>query len=286
MPFSYRLFAPRLQLLLATGLLACSAASAQAPAGADPALRQRYDSLGDALRSNAFGRPLVLESSENKDQLAGNIYAVLDRPFATVSNALRSPANWCEVLMLHLNTKHCVPQQANGGTTLAVSAGRKFDQPLDQAQKLSFAFAVAAADERQLNVRLSAPEGPFSTRDYRISLEAIPLPNGKSIIHLGYSYAYGTAARLAMQTYLATLGRGKNGFTSGGIRGVVERNTMRYYLAIDSFLASPGVSQREARAAAWFDATEQYAPQLHEVERDDYLAMKRNEFSRLNQPPP
>lgn len=275
-----------LTLALVAALMAGGAVQAQTSAGTAEALKQRYDSLGSALQNNAFGRPLVLESSENKDQLAGNIYAVVDRPFATVSTALQNPGNWCEVLMLHLNTKYCAPQQVAGGTTLAVSAGRKFDQPLDQAQKLAFNYTVAAATERWLDVRLSAKEGPLSTRDYRIALEAMPLPGNKTFIHLGYSYAYGTAARLATQAYLSTLGRDKTGFTSGGIRGVVERNTMRYYLAIDSFLAAPAMAQRETRAAAWFDATEQYATQLHEVDRDDYLAMKRNEFKRLQQTPP
>ena len=52
-----------------------------------------------------------------------------------------------------------------------------------------------------------------------------------------------TRPQMAMQTYLATLGRGKSGFTSGGIRGEVERNTMRYYLAIDSYLAAPTLAQ-------------------------------------------
>ena len=273
--------------LVAALLIACGAASAQTPApNTADALKQRYESLGGALQQNPFGRPLVLESAENRDQLAGNIYAVVDRPFATVSSALQSPANWCEILMLHLNTKYCAPQQAAAGTTLAVSAGRKFDQPLDQAQKLAFNFSVAAATERWLDVRLAAKEGPLSTHDYRIALEATPLPGNKTFVHLGYSYAYGTAARLAMQAYLATLGRDKTGFTTGGIRGVVERNTMRYYLAIDAFLATPAVAQRETRAAAWFDATEQYAAQLHEVDREDYLAMKRNEFKRLQQTPP
>jgi len=287
MPLPSRLLSPHRSAWLLAALLACGSAAAQSPAaGSAEALQQRHDSLGEALRNNPFNRPLVLESSENKEQLAGNIYAVVDKPFATVTSALRSPANWCEVLMLHLNTKHCAPQQAGGATTLAVSVGRKFDQPLDQAQKIAFAFSVPSASERLLDVRLSAPEGPLSTRDYRIALEAVPLAGGKTFIHLGYSYAYGTAARLAMQTYLATLGRGKNGFTTGGIRGVVERNTMRYYLAIDSFLAAPAVSQRETRAAAWFDATEQYAAQLHEVERDEYLTMKRSEFARLSQTPP
>ena len=271
---------------LAALLVASSFATAQPAPNTAESRKQHYDSLGGALQQNPFGRPLVLESAENKDQLSGNIYAVVDRPFATVSSALQSPANWCEILMLHLNTKYCAPQPTAAGTNLAVSAGRKFDQPLEQAQKLTFGFAVAAATDRWLDVRLSAREGPLSTHDYRIALEATPLPGNKTFVHLGYSYAYGTAARLGMQAYLATLGRDKTGFTTGGIRGVVERNTMRYYLAIDAFLAAPTVAQRETRAAAWFDATEQYAAQLHEVDRDEYLAMKRNEFKRLQQTPP
>ncbi len=94
-----------------------------------------------------------------------------------------------------------------------------------------------------------------------------------------------------MQGYLATLGADKVGFTAtgkdsagepayvGGVRGVVERNTMRYYLAIDAYMDSP--RQLAPRLAAWFDSTERYARQLHEVEREDYLAMKRNEYKRL-----
>ena len=67
----------------------------------------------------------------------------------------------------------------------------------------------------------------------------------------------------------------------GGVRGVVERNTMRYYLAIDAYLDAPGPQGREKRLGEWFDDTERYARQLHEMDRDDYLAMKRSEFQRL-----
>jgi hypothetical protein len=93
-----------------------------------------------------------------------------------------------------------------------------------------------------------------------------------------------------MKGYLATLGSDKVGFTKkdgdyiGGVRGVVERNTMRYYLAIDSYVNAPAASQLEQRLGTWFDATEQYAQQLHEVDRNDYMEMKRHEFQRLQQP--
>jgi hypothetical protein len=91
-----------------------------------------------------------------------------------------------------------------------------------------------------------------------------------------------------MQTYLATSGAAKVGFSRdeggqlvGGMRGVLERNTMRYFLAIDAFLDTadlPRDVREERRMAAWFDATERYPRQLHEMSRSDYLGYKRADF--------
>jgi hypothetical protein len=112
---------------------------------------------------------------------------------------------------------------------------------------------------------------------------------------MSYAYGYGAAARLAMQAYLATAGRDKVGFSItgkgedgkpiyiDGVRGVVERNTMRYYLAIEAYLGAmggPAGERQEKRLRTWFDATERYARQLHEMERDEYLTMKRSEVQR------
>lgn len=268
------------------------ATAQSAPANAGPeALQAKYLAVKPQLAGNTFGRPLVLVSNETSDRLSGDIYAVIDHPFADVGRELQSPAVWCEVLMLHLNTKHCAVGPAKD--SLAVAVGRKFDQPLEDAQGIDFGYRVQQARADYLDVRMSAASGPLSTRDYRIELEAVPIEGGKTFMHLGYAYAYGTAARLAMKGYLATIGSDKVGFTStgsgaqgkpelvGGVRGVVERNTMRYYLAIDAYLDAPGLQRRDARAAQWFDATERYALQLHEVERSDYMEMKKKEFIRL-----
>ncbi len=255
------------------------------------ALKAKYQAVQPQLTDNMFQRPLVLASNEASDSLSGDIYAVIDHPFAEVGRQLRLPTVWCEVLMLHLNTKNCTV--GAGKDKLAVAVGRKFDQPLEDTQTIDFGYRVQQSKSDYLDVRMSAASGPLSTRDYRISLEAVPIEGGKTFIHLGYAYAYGTAARLAMKGYLATVGSDKVGFTPsgtdsqgkpdfvGGVRGVVERNTMRYYLAIDAYLDSPGPQARDKRAAQWFDGTEQYARQLHEVDRADYLDMKRKEFTRL-----
>ncbi|MNE86026.1 hypothetical protein D3C80_1830850 [compost metagenome] len=68
-----------------------------------------------------------------------------------------------------------------------------------------------------------------------------------------------------------------------GMRGVIERNTMRYYLAIEAYLSAlsaPAAERLEKRLNAWHAAVERYPLQLHELERDEYLDMKHKEIQR------
>lgn len=287
---------------LTGALLAWMALSGSGPALASvpathPAasLQARYASLDERLRNNPFQRPLTLDSSESPNDLKGDIHAVVDHPFATVSTALRDADNWCDVLILHINTKHCRAGNDAGRTVLMVSVGRKTAQALEDAHPIAFSYRVAAATPDYLEVQLNAREGPLSTRNYRILLRAVPVGSGRTFLHLAYSYDYGMAGRLAMKTYLATIGSGKVGFTQtgrqpdgqpehiGGMRGVVERNTMRYYLAIDAYLdalSMPPRQRLQKRLESWFAATEQYPRQLREVERTAYFDMKRSEYQR------
>ena len=258
-------------------------------------LSARYEALRGQLSQNPYRRPIYMESSEISGGVSGDVFAIVDYPFSTTEGALNGPEQWCDILILHLNTKFCRVSKAGPGKVLNVAIGRKFDQPLDKAYRVDFAFDVVAGTPNYLKVKLDADTGPLSTRNYRIVLEAIPMDSGRSFIHLTYSYAYGLAGRLALQTYLGTVGSRKVGFTVvgtqsdgkprhvGGLRGVVERNSMRYYLAIEAFLGAISVSppaRFEKRLHDWFDAVERYPLQLHEMERSDYLAMKRKEYLR------
>jgi hypothetical protein len=125
-------------------------------------------------------------------------------------------------------------------------------------------------------------------------LEATPLDAGRSLLHLRYSYAFGFAGRVAMQAYLGTIASEKRGFTVvgkqadgrplyiDGMRGLVERNTMRYYLAIEAYLGAQAAPQDrlEKSLRDWFAAIERHPRQLHELEQGEYLAMKRKEYLR------
>lgn len=92
-----------------------------------------------------------------------------------------------------------------------------------------------------------------------------------------------------MHSYLATAGRDKVGFSIVGrpadgvpqyVRGAhsaIERNTMRYYLAIEAYLGAlslPAPQRFDMRLAVWYAGVERYPRQLHDLERDEYLALK------------
>jgi hypothetical protein len=268
-------------------LMVCAAQAASTDASPAAALQAKYASLGDALANNQFRRPLYIESAETSGTLKGDVYALVEHPFTTVSTALTGATPWCDIMIMPINTKDC--RVKNGGASLTVHIGTKYDQPLKDAYPIEFTYRVAQTSPDYFAVRLDAESGPLGTHDYRVLAEATPMESGKTFLHLHYSYGYGMAGRIAMQAYLATVGASKVGFTSsgkglvGGMRGVVERNTMRYYLAIDAYLASaaaPPGQRVERRLATWFDSSEQYARQLHEIDRSAYLAMKRNEVLR------
>ncbi|MFD1561241.1 hypothetical protein ACFSHT_37315 [Paraburkholderia silviterrae] len=286
-----------LSIWLSLMALALLGLSFGVPAWADDnaaALRATYDTLVPQLNSNVFQRPIHLDSEESQNTLKGDIYAVVDYPFATVNSAFndpkQGPANWCEVLILHLNTKYCHATTGSNGAIISMNVGRKTEQELGDTFRVQFNYRSVTTSPGYFEVDLSAAKGPLSTKDYRIVLEAVDIGKGRTFLHLTYSYGFGTAGRIAMKTYLATIGSAKVGFTKapdgdyiGGVRGLVERNTMRYYLSIDAFLGSlavPADKRADQRFATWFDATEQYPRQLHELDRSEYLQMKKNEYQR------
>lgn len=258
-------------------------------------LLARHAALVAQLSSNQFQRPLVIESTEANGILKGDVYAVVAHPYAVVGEALQGMDHWCGILILHLNVKICRARGSGADSVLSLAIGRKFDQPLADTYQIDFAYRVAAITPDYLEVLLSADAGPLGTKDYRLVLEAIPLDAKTSFVHMSYAYGYGIVAQVAMEGYLATIARDKVGFSiierdpdgtlvyMGSVRGLIERNTMRYYLAIEAYLeayALPAAQQPERRLRDWFAAVERYPRQLHELERDEYLSMKRRELAR------
>ncbi|WP_395347799.1 hypothetical protein [Variovorax sp. UC122_21] len=281
--------------LLAGSLQAGAAPTATEPAAGEApaqALRARHKQIKDKLERSSFGRPIQLDSIETPDGLQGDVYAVVEHPLSEVGSALKGSANWCELMLLHVNNRRCRVSGAPGRETLTLYVVRRYDKPVDQAFELPFAYRVASATPEHLMIDLSAASGPFGTSNYHVTLEAVALDERKSFLHFSYSYDHSMMVKLATQAYLATFGRDKVGFTVvgqapdgkpeyiRGMRGLVERNAMRYFLTLDAYLAADAKGQSEQRQRHWFAAAEQFPRQLHEIDLDTYLALKREDRQR------
>jgi hypothetical protein len=285
-------------LLCSIGLFVKNTIAAE-PEAANMPLRNKYMALQKSLLNNQFQRPLYLNSVATSNNLKGEIYAVVDYPFATVNTALNDPEHWCNVLILHINIKYCHAATNKNGAILTVNLGNKTYQALADTYQVEFNYKSVITTPDYFALELNADNGPIGTHDYKIMVEATPLASGRTFLHFTYAYAFGIAGRLAMQAYLVTFGRDKVGFTIigklpdgqpsyvQGLSGVVERNTMRYYLAIDAYLAAmslPAKDQFPHRLQQWYNSIELYPLQLHDLELAEYLDMKGKEYLRQQAP--
>lgn len=283
---------PYLRQLILSSLAICLwSISPAAVAGPDRLVGQ-YNSVKNKLTSDTFGVPIHLEADGGKRIMQGDVYSVVDHPFPRVRDALRRPANWCDIAGQHMNIKACVYRPVDKQCQLTFYAGGRHYDDLAELYRLNYNYEFSQHTKDYFQTVLSASQGPYGTKDYQIIAEAIPLDPSSTFLHFRYSVRYGTLARVAMRLYLATFGRNKIGFTVvkqnrrgnpvyvKGMQGVVERNSMRYYFAIQSYLdaeGAPASKRFETRIQSWFGLIDKHRRQLYEIERKDYLKDKRRE---------
>jgi hypothetical protein len=273
---------------------------------AHSAMQEAYKQYQTLMSENAFNEPLHIKSSFNDDLASGEIYALINHDFPTVSSHLLEAGQWCDMLVLHVNVKGCYVMNSDAspdavanksgekdkGITLFV--GRNHYQPIEDAHAMHYEVSVIQYDADYMKATLSSETGPFGTSDYLLEFEVIPLTATTSFMHFKYSYNYGFMAKVALGGYLATLGRKKVGFTVDkydennkpvyvkGMQGIVERNSMRYFIAIKAFLDTYSETQEtiNRRIEHWYQLALPYKQQLAEIEDRNYLETKRQEFEK------
>ena len=254
----------------------------------------KYSTAKQEIEKRLFGIPIYLESNEDHSLLRADVYGVFNYPFCGFRDALQAPVDWCDIVFMHLNTKACSYKKEAGLWLLTLYSGRKYYQSPDAAYKLIFRFHIAAKEPEYLNIDLNAEKGPFGTKNHLITLEAIPIDKERTFVHFRYEYSYGLWARMATGSYFATIGHDKKGFSiinydkkgnpvyAEGIRGAMERNAVRYYLALQAYMDTlkyPKDQRFEKSINLWFDLTERYPQKLHEMDKEEYIAGKRREHN-------
>jgi hypothetical protein len=259
------------------------------------AMRATYQARSAALQHSPFKRALILESADSGDLVQGDVYGALEFPIGVVASVVKDADRWCEVMLLLSNTKRCKASNQSPDAVIQINIGNKTPEDIAATASVKFQFHVNETSTDHLELSLNAKDGPLGTSDYRIRLEAVAISSAMTFVHFSYSYKTNALGRLGMQSYLYTLGRGKVGFSLtqadsrttatyiDGVRGVIERNTMRYFLALESALSyaqADSSTRFESMANQWFDSVERYPRQLHEMDRESYMEMKRAEYGR------
>lgn len=280
----------RILVFLSSLLLA---PSVWAQAVGPQAVISRYQALRAAASSQPHPLPFFIESSERNGALSADVYAAFSQPFADISPLLAMPATWCYFIPISLNIKACTQHRKDGAAYLTLYGGRGSYESLENTYQVRYRFQPEVVRDDYLRLRLSAAHGPLGSKNYLIVLELLPY-EGQTLVHVHTSYRTSILSRIASRLYLATLGRDKVGFSITGydsdgkpifikgMKGLVERNALRYFLALDAYLetrAVPAAQRYDAMLKVWFEFTERYPKQLREMDWPEYLQDKQREHA-------
>ena len=282
------LFVVAAAILLSTGFASASETLRQG----EDVLLDTYQRILVRLEKTSFGFPLYLESYEQGNKVHVDVYGIFDHPFSSVLNVLKVPENWCDIVSLPPNVKACTYSELTGARLLTFYLGRKVYEPPEDTRQVMYRYRSINQRQGYLDISLTADTGPFGTKDHRMRFKALPLEGGRTFVHVSYTYSDSVALSLAEKVYFATLGRNKVGFTVtgtdrngkpvyiGGPRGAIERNAVRYYFAIQSFMDTlryPEEHRFCMRISKWYDLTYRYKKQLFDLDKKDYLTFKAKE---------
>ena len=249
-------------------------------------LIDKYHKIEKELEKSTFAIPFYIESSVTQNASQVDIYGTIHYPFGLVKNEFLVPTNWCEIVLPHPGVKACTYKKIDDTWLLNIYNLDKFSEPLEDAYQMKFEYRVSELQARYFDVSLTAHAGPFHTKDHQFGLEAIPLNEGTTFIHVRYSYRYSSLAYLLLKLFggskigFSVTGTGSNGdpVYVDGLRGSVERDVVCYYLAILAYLDTlkiPDDQRFEKRISQWYDLTAHFKKQLLEMEKEEYLTYKR-----------
>ncbi|AGA33742.1 hypothetical protein TVNIR_2082 [Thioalkalivibrio nitratireducens DSM 14787] len=257
--------------------------------GQDFAPQARHAEMLERIERSPLPGRIELESTEGNREILGKIHALVPYGFDEVAGVLGSAASWCETAFLHPNVKACTHDEGvDRASTLHLYVGRRFFEAPDEAAALQLLFEATRVDEGYLEVSVGGARGPHGTRNFRMQLEAFPIDADETFVRFRYSVEIGALTRFALRVYFATGGRHRIGFSLDedgepvrGLRGMIERNVMRFHLGLKAYLETrhePQARRLQARLERWFDLSERHPEQLRELDRDRYLDQKRREW--------
>ena len=256
---------------------------------------QKYQQLTRTVPILADTLPLYLTTIQDSKVLNVNLYGRIPFAFSEVSTVLAKPESYCDFLPLMFNVKGCVITRAHPDTQIKYFvAGKYYTAPVASI-RIQSRFRVVDKRNDFLKVMMEAADDTNGTSRYHVLLKVVPIEN-ETLISIESVYAPGRLTRMATYTYIKMFARDKPGFTRVTISGdgtqqyitgfpaIIERSIVRSYFALKAHLLNQNAAvavRHEARLQSWYDLNLPHKLQLYELDREEYLQIKRRE--RLNQ---
>ena len=250
--------------------------------------------------ASPFGRPLAVDSDDDGERVHGAIHGEIAHPFAPLAARLADPAEWCAIVVLHLNVKGCARERTGDGEFVTVYSGRK-DYDADRARvrdplpvprrggggrpradRACGALWPAGHARLRTHVRGRAGRRPH------VRLRALRVPHvggeprrdGRLPRDRGQRQG-GVHGRRTRRPTVARRGSAACAASSSATRCATSSRSTRGSRRCDA-----PVGERFARSVARMAAlTDRYPVQLVEMPADEYVTIKHREWQRTDAPP-
>jgi hypothetical protein len=253
-------------------------------------LVDQYHKLEKTGKRLAATLPIYLKTVQKEKVLNVSLLGKIPFKFSDVSAVLAKPGSYCDFLPLLFNVKTCVITELNPVTRMKFYVAGKHYTPPITSYRIHAVFRLVDRTPDKIRVRMEADPDTPGKSDYGVDLVAIPL-DGETLMYLKSRYAPGRITRMATNTYVNVFARDKPGFTEiqepggkkkliTGFPAVIERSSVRAYFALKAYTLNyhlPPDKRFEACLKTWYDLNQPYKKQLYELERDQYLQIKRRE---------
>jgi len=245
-------------------------------------------SLPQSVKSPLLSKPFPISvtSELNGDLSRVAISALVPVTFTELANFYRDDSQWCQAFFANVYVKSCYKNQRS--LRLFYNNNDRY-QDLEAAFRFDYRIETQQLDPTRLYISLIAASGPLGSFDYQLNIEAQAANAGNSFIRLVYQARYGWLARSAVYVYLKTLGGGKVGFSHDqdnkpveGLRGVLERNAMRYLLALSAYFTNHESGKPyTVTLKNWHDYAQVFQDELQEIDWNAYQSLKTKEYGDL-----
>ncbi len=245
----------------------------------------------ERVSTTEFQREYLLDYKADGAQLSGRIASSINRPFSHIKSLFHDIRNLCLILPLNINVRSCIYRKVDDKWLFEIVAGPRQYESDSAVYSFSYLLTRAQFSDDLIYLHLQANKGPISTANYHIELTFKPMAE-KTLVGLGFSHEKSSLSRVVTGLYLAFSGAGKVGFSTvnqsdgqfspvRGEQGIVERNLMRYLLAIRAFIEEGGAREDlKATFRRWFFLSTLYREQLYEIPEQDYMRYKLNRYDQ------